>query len=389
MSKIKKLFSTPKKAFLAVICIIAILVLLGTGAVFAAGVIAESSAIGTENAKNFAFADANVDPVSASNVKAEFDYEHGQFVYEVEFTAGDTEYEYWIRARDGAVVKKQVEIITRNGSNVTATAEITMDKAKEIALVDANLSIAEVTFMQEKLDVDDGISIYDIEFFADNVKYEYEINAVTGAVYSKSKEAFAMTSSSPDQSAVPKTTMPPTTIEPQTTSWPIQVPDADTSVTQQTQKPVSQNISADTAKNKALADAGVSASSAVFTKVKLDYDDGILLYDVEFYTTDCEYEYEIDAKTGMICDKDTEILKTTPKQQENHTNSSYIGVEKAKSIALNHAGVSNVTFTKTKLDDDDGQVVYEIEFRKEGVEYDYTIHATDGSILAYDTEWDD
>ncbi len=389
MSKIKKLFSTPKKAFVAVICIIAILVVLGTGAVFAASVIAESSAIGTENAKNFAFADAGVDPVSASNVKAEFDYEHGQFVYEVEFVAGNTEYEYWIKASDGAVVKKQVEIITQNGSYATATAEITMDKAKEIALDDANLNVEEVTFMKEKLDVDNGISIYDIEFFADNIAYEYEINAITGTVYSKSKETFVTTSSSPDQSAVPETTMPPTTTEPQATSRPTQVPDADTSVTQQTQTPVSQNISADTAKSKALADAGVSASSAIFTKVKLDYDDGILMYDVEFYTTSHEYEYEIDAKTGTICDKDIEILKTTPKQQESHTNSSYIGVEKAKSIALNHAGVSNVTFTKAKLDDDDGQVVYEIEFRKEGMKYDYTISATGGSILEYDTEWDD
>ena len=94
MTKFKQLFSTPKKATVTILCMLAMVAVLGTGTVFAASAIAESSSIGAENAKNFAFADAGVDPVSASNVKAEFDYEHGQFVYEVEFIAGNSEYEY-------------------------------------------------------------------------------------------------------------------------------------------------------------------------------------------------------------------------------------------------------------------------------------------------------
>lgn len=164
---------------------------------------------------------------------------------------------------------------------------------------------------------------------------------------------------------------------------------------QQTQNPqtnqtntADDTISVETAKEKALADAGVSASAATFTKAKLDYDDGISVYDIEFYISGYEYDYEINAKTGAVRSKDIEAIGTAS-QPQNGGTASYIGIEKAKSIALTHAGVSDVTYTKAKMDRDDGQVVYEIEFRKDGMEYDYTIRATDGFILEYDSEWDD
>ena len=58
---------------------------------------------------------------------------------------------------------------------------------------------------------------------------------------------------------------------------------------QQTQNPQTNQtntaddmISVETAKEKALADAGVSASAATFTKAKLDYDDGQVVYEIEF-----------------------------------------------------------------------------------------------------------
>lgn len=367
MTKFKQLFSTPKKAAVTILCMLAMVAVLGTGTVFAASAIAESSSIGAENAKNFAFADAGVDPVSASNVKVEFDYEHGQFVYEVEFMAGNSEYEYWIKASNGTVVKKQVEIVTQDGSSAIATAEITLDRAKEIALEDAGLAAADVTFTKEKLDVDDGISVYDVDFYADNVEYEYEINAVTGAVYSKSREALMTTASSN-----PESTSSATASKPQTN----QANTAD------------DRIGVETAKEKALADAGVSASAATFTKAKLDYDDGISVYDIEFYTSGYEYDYEINARTGAVRSKDIEAIGAAS-QPQNGSTTSYIGIEKAKSIALTHAGVSGVTYTKAKLDHDDGQTVYEIEFRKNGMEYEYTIRATDGFILESDSEWDD
>ena len=37
-----------------------------------------------------------------------------------------------------------------------------------------------------------------------------------------------------------------------------------------------------------------------FTKVQIDYEDGVKVYDVEFHKDNKEYEYEIDAATGSI-----------------------------------------------------------------------------------------
>ena len=63
---------------------------------------------------------------------------------------------------------------------------------------------------------------------------------------------------------------------------------------------------------------------------------------------------------------------------------------RAKSIALGHAGVSasSVSFSKAKLDDDDGRGVYEIEFYVGNAEYDYEIDAYSGGIIVYDIDRD-
>lgn len=67
-------------------------------------------------------------------------------------------------------------------------------------------------------------------------------------------------------------------------------------------------ISTAQAKNIALADAGVSASSLSFINVSLDMDDGIKVYEIEFTAGDWEYEYEILAATGKIRDRDKDSI---------------------------------------------------------------------------------
>ena len=117
-------------------------------------------------------------------------------------------------------------------------------------------------------------------------------------------------------------------------------------------------IGVEKAKSIALRDAGVSG--VTFVKAKLDYDDGVRVYDVEFYKDNVEYDYEIDAVTGQIREKDLDIENyTIPKKKEknkknkknknNNSNYTYdIGVERAKEIALKDAGVSGVTFCKSE-----------------------------------------
>ena len=68
---------------------------------------------------------------------------------------------------------------------------------------------------------------------------------------------------------------------------------------------------------------------------------------------------------------------------------SGISADRAKQIALSHAGVSGASFKKVKLDTDDGVRVYEIEFKVGNVEYDYDIDASSGAIISSSSEIDD
>ena len=68
---------------------------------------------------------------------------------------------------------------------------------------------------------------------------------------------------------------------------------------------------------------------------------------------------------------------------------SGISADRAKQIALSHAGVGSANFTKVELDTDDGVRVYEIEFKVGNVEYDYDIDASGGAIISSSSEIDD
>ena len=66
-------------------------------------------------------------------------------------------------------------------------------------------------------------------------------------------------------------------------------------------------ISEDEAKEIVLKDAGVSEKDISGMRIKLEKDDGIWQYEVDFYAGDKEYDYNIDADTGKILSKDMEI----------------------------------------------------------------------------------
>lgn len=140
------------------------------------------------------------------------------------------------------------------------------------------------------------------------------------------------------------------------------------------------DIGSEKAKSIALNHAGVTSSTAKFVKVERDRDDGRLLYEVEFYAGNKEYDYEILAADGTILSYDADIEGY---RIPSSSSSSNIGAEKAKQIALQHAGLSasDVNFVKVEFDYDDGRAEYEIEFHHNFREYEYTIDAASGTIL--------
>ena len=175
------------------------------------------------------------------------------------------------------------------------------------------------------------------------------------------------------------------------------------------------NISVEDAKQIAFAHAKIAQSSVTFIKAELDTEDGRQVYDIEFYSGNTEYDYEIDAISGEIVSSDMDIENYTipaqtaaqpaatqaapaaPTQAATQPQpaaptqaaSSGISADRAKQIALSHAGVSGASFTKVELDTDDGVRVYEIEFKVGNVEYDYDIDASSGAIISSSSEIDD
>lgn len=303
--------------------------------------------------------------------------------------------------------------------------------ALQYALADAGLTEADITITKEKLEQDDGKKYYEIDFFTTAYSYEYDINAVTGAVIGVDIQAlFSRPAAVPDAgilegaqglppqqdgSQLPPNTQQSPQSQPNDDSQPSQPQPNDAQSQPNAQQPSqspqntpqpsqsqpntpqsiqsaqSGQVTLDTAKAAALADAGVAETDVTFTKTQLDRDDGIDVYDVEFYTAEAKYEYEINAATGVIVDKDVERFNRASAQPSAAAGTSegagsYIGVDRAKEAALTHAGLSesDVVFTKAQFDWDDGMPEYEVEFYKGRVEYEYTIDAFTGAVLEYD-----
>lgn len=146
-------------------------------------------------------------------------------------------------------------------------------------------------------------------------------------------------------------------------------------------------ITADRAKEIALADAGLSASSVVFIRAQQDWEDGRAVYEVEFYSGNTEYDYEIDAITGAIRSADRDVEGFTVPTTSTSSSTAAISVDRAKQIAL--AEVPGGTVFKCQLDRDDGRLVYEVEVYSGSTEYDFEIDAQTGAIISRDVDYRD
>ncbi len=142
--------------------------------------------------------------------------------------------------------------------------------------------------------------------------------------------------------------------------------------------------------------AGSTALDSVTAEVDSELDESPAHYEVELHTAWGEFEYLVDAYTGKVLSGQKDLLATAPAGDETAkptvpSGGADIGHAKAKSIALNHAGVSeNEAYDMDiELDDEDGTLVYEVEFKSGNMEYSYEINAASGAILKHEAEIDD
>ena len=151
----------------------------------------------------------------------------------------------------------------------------------------------------------------------------------------------------------------------------------------------SQYIGKDKALEIALAKAGLKKSQISGYDVEFECDDGVITYDVEFYSGSVEYEFEIDATTGSILEYETDGdgYESEYSESSRDSSSKYIGRSKAKEIALAKAGLAASQIHDYEIELDDGE--YEIDFKYQNMEYEVDIDARTGKILKFDKEYDD
>ena len=78
---------------------------------------------------------------------------------------------------------------------------ITLEKAQEIALAQANVKAADAMFEDKEFDHDDGTTVFELEFTANGNEYEYDIHAVTGKVLRAEHKAAVTQSQEPAASS--------------------------------------------------------------------------------------------------------------------------------------------------------------------------------------------
>ena len=149
--------------------------------------------ISLDKAKEIALSHAGLSSDQVTFVQANKDFDDGIPKYDIEFYCNGKEYDYEINAANGEIIQYDYDMeynyipnnnTTNNQGNVNTTANISAERAKEIALSHAGLASNQVTFKRIELDFDYGIKKYDIGFYYNYREYSYEIDANTGNIIS-------------------------------------------------------------------------------------------------------------------------------------------------------------------------------------------------------------
>lgn len=235
---------------------------------------------------------------------------------------------------------------------------ISMEEAQEAALKAANIGTEAADISTTTLSEVAGVSCYKVKFTSGELAYAYTINAETGSVMEMSRHEKDAPDSQPQAEGTDSALSTPATKKTVT----------DTGI-----------IDEKTAQNIALKHAGVNAADATITKSRLEYEDRRRVYEIEWYAGGTKYDYEIAADTG-------EVISSGYEEKTAGANRNNITVREAdakKTVLSRVTGATEKDIYEWKLDYDDGRPEYEGKIIYNGMEYDFTIDATNGSV----TEW--
>ncbi len=265
---------------------------------------------------------------------------------------------------------------------------ISMDAAQSKALNAANVDAANVESYSAQMGDVGTTTCYEVQFVSDGYAYYYAVNATDGEIVKVTKTPVgeepiqAQPEQTTDASASQTGETTPSTATGNQNNTATTKPTAG----QTTTTPAANGqITLEQAKETALKHAGLKADAVTFVKAEQDYENGKLVYEVEFVTNDggkvVEYDYEIDAATGSVVSYDYDA--------ENYVSAkgaTTVSVDEAtaKQTVLNKVpGATAANIYEWKLDFDDGRWEYDGKIVYNQMEYDFTVDASSGAV----TEW--
>ena len=265
---------------------------------------------------------------------------------------------------------------------------ISMDAAQSKALNAANVDAANVESSSAQMGDVGTTTCYEVQFVSDGYAYYYAVNATDGEIVKVTKTPVgeepiqAQPEQTTDASASQTGETTPSTATGNQNNTATTKPTAG----QTTTTPAANGqITLEQAKETALKHAGLKADAVTFVKAEQDYENGKLVYEVEFVTNDggkvVEYDYEIEAATGSVVSYDYDA--------ENYVRAkgaTTVSVDEAtaKQTVLNKVpGATAANIYEWKLDFDDGRWEYDGKIVYNLMEYDFTVDASSGAV----TEW--
>ena len=266
---------------------------------------------------------------------------------------------------------------------------ISVDAAQSKALNAANVDAANVESYSAQMGDVGTTTCYEVQFVSDGYAYYYAVNATDGEIVKVTKTPVgekpiqAQPEQTTDASASQTGETTPSTATGNQNNTATTKPTAG----QTTTTPAANGqITLEQAKETALKHAGLKADAVTFVKAEQDYENGKLVYEVEFVTNDggkvVEYDYEIEAATGSVVSYDYDA--------ENYVSAkgaTTVSVDEvtAKRTVLNKVpGATAANIYEWKLDFDDGRWEYDGKIVYNLMEYDFTVDASSGAV----TEWD-
>lgn len=234
------------------------------------------------------------------------------------------------------------------------SSSITESDAKKIAFDSANVQEDDLTSLKVESSSLDGEDTFVLVFQTAEKNYQIIVSKQDGEVLRSSYQSLQSSSQS----------------------------SSDSTTSEEPVEEASNELTIEDAKKIALDDAGVDATNASFTKTKTEREDGSIVYELEFQTSDTYYEYTI-SMSGTIIDVDQEMF------DYRNAVGNEITKDEAIQMVLSKVDGSSKDNVHIEEDWDDGMHLFEGELYHNNTKYEFEIDASSGTLLKWSMEYHD